>query len=105
MAVKKPVVSSGVGKELPYLFPAEQMERWPHLTEFLGCPYYDDGSKRKTGTLFIFVERGEVRIALNDRETGSTAWSGGEGFLEAMDNLNSSLGEDSLDWRQQKGKR
>ena len=88
-----------VGDELAASLPC----LWEHLSE----GRYPDGSNRKLSTLTLFCDAGVVKVCLNDRDQGLTAFASGPGLQGALVALEMGLAKDSLDWRkpQAPGKR
>lgn len=75
----------------------------PDLAEFLFCPVWpEDGSKRETGTVMIFVDDGRLKAVLTDRAQSLVAFLSVDQPLLLLDELNAQLGSDRLDWRVKK---
>lgn len=102
MALKKPEpqgggpsvspLPGGVSESaLPVLFPV--------LWEYLSGGQWEDGSRRETSTVTIFVEDGQVKLCLNDRELKRTTWSTGLTLEAAAEGLESRLRDDRAEWR------
>ena len=71
----------------------------PRLVEFLQEAKYEDGSARKTGTMTFFVEDGAVKLCLNDRDVGETAWVTAATIQDVLRLAEKGLEEGSLGWR------
>jgi len=71
----------------------------PALWEFLTLTRWEDGSPRETGTLFIFVEDGGLKVAVNDREGGLVAFLTSKTFKGLLEAVEKGIREDRLDWR------
>jgi len=71
----------------------------PGVWEMLSCSAYSDGSRRVLSTLLLFVDEGMVKVCLNDRDQGLTAWFSGETITSCLQGLEEALARDSLQWR------
>jgi hypothetical protein len=91
--VERPAGVVGIGALDP------QFMEMPCLWEYLTAEKWDDGSARQTSTLLFFVEDGRVKVCLNDRAAGRTAWATGTGFLDAMQSLEAALDGERVEWR------
>ena len=69
------------------------------LWEMLCSTRYPDGSPRASSTLLVFVESGQVKACLNDRDQGMSAWVTASSLWGALAALESGIQGDSLDWR------
>jgi hypothetical protein len=81
-----------------------ERDRFPHLVDWMTSVTFDDGSKRKTATLFVFCEGGVVKGCLNDRDTEEALWAEGIGFVDFLDTLETSLAAENVAWRAKTGK-
>lgn len=75
----------------------------PTLWGYLAEAEWDDGKARKTSTLTVFIEDGTVKLCLNDRDLGRTAWVTGHSLEDAIDGLELRLCDDSAEWRRSYG--
>lgn len=80
---------------------------WPELLAHLCDTTYLDGSKRQTCTLFVFVDDGVFKAALNDRDEDLTLWANGTSLTDLLNELEGLLGCDVPPWKakSQKGGR
>lgn len=82
---------------------------YPALWEWLTATSYDDGSPRQTSTLLIFVEDGQCKACLSDRDEDCSGWASGATLEGVMESLDARLTAGTLDWRakrkQQQGRR
>lgn len=69
------------------------------LVNYLVDTEFDDGSARRTSTLLVFVEDGVVKVCLNDRENGRSAWASGKTLRSALESLNAAVGSDCAEWK------
>lgn len=74
------------------------------LVEFLGESSWPDGAEREPGTVLICTGEGRWRVWLNDKGSGTAAWTSGSTLEEALFSAEKGLREDTLEWRQQKEK-
>jgi hypothetical protein len=71
----------------------------PHLHDHLTEQTWEDGKKRETSTLLVFVEGGMWKCRLNDRATKLSAWVSAESWESLIETVESSLKVGSLEWR------
>lgn len=100
---RKPIARSTPPAPPPKQPPAEgysELEsKWPILTAFLFDTTYEDGSSRTTASLSFFVDRGILKVSLNDKDLRRVAFLAVSGPMEAFDKLEVALDMDTLDWR------
>lgn len=75
------------------------VEAYPAIAEHLCCMAYEDGTKRQTSTVTLFVESGMLKMSLNDREEGRSLYVSSETFLGVVELLEVALMADSPPWR------
>lgn len=98
--------AQATGKSPEGTFPDKDVaKKFPRLAEYLAATLYDDGTRRETSTLSIFVEDGRLKVALNDRDEESSAYVTGDTLAGLLGALEEGLGDDSLDWRAWKGRK
>jgi len=101
MPLKKPV-PAGEAAEVQS-DPAASLEFFaglcPTLWAYLSDKRWEDGSARTTATMTMFVEDGQVKLCLNDRDGGRTAWSTSSSLEGAAYGLEDRLCKGTLDWR------
>jgi len=71
----------------------------PGVREMLVENRFPDGGARQTSTLLLFVEHGVVKVCLNDRDQGCSAWASGSSVGDCLEALEMGLQADSLQWR------
>jgi hypothetical protein len=76
---------------------------YPGLLEMLSSVKWPDGSRRASSTLLIFLDQGQAKLCLNDRDQGLTAWVSGSSISEALASLEASLQTERLEWRKPTG--
>lgn len=92
------VASASVGQDSVF---SEMPGLWAHISE----SRYPDGSPRQTSTVTVFVDAGVLKVCLNDRDNGLTAWGAGATLCDALHALEVGLQGDSLSWRSSAGQR
>lgn len=80
------------------------MGQYPTLWEFLTSSAYEDGSKRATGSMLLFVDMGVLKACLNDRDTGEVAFLSGPSLESLLARASNGLEDGSIEWRAGKGK-
>ena len=75
---------------------------FPNLFSYLTQDTWEDGSTRVTSTVLFFVERGELKCCLSDRDAQRSAFITGSDFQGLLEAVESGLEEDTLDWRQKR---
>jgi len=80
-----------------------EAEAWvrahPALWEYLTLEAFDDGTKRQTATVCLFVEDGFVKIALQDRQEGRSLWVSSPSPEGGFDALEAHLAQGTGEWR------
>lgn len=74
-------------------------KRFPALLEFLTLESWGEGLERVPGSLSVFVDQGQWKCCLSDRDAGLVAFvtaSEPDGLLQALEK---GLRGESLDWR------
>lgn len=99
MPVKKPVESSANGGGQGSVTEGMLPKKFPNLLAMLQDSKYDDGSARETSTLLVLAEGGMVKLCLNDRDLGRTAWTTATTLEDALASLESRLAKDQCEWR------
>lgn len=74
-------------------------EKYEAMHEFLALEKWEDGSDRETGTMSVFLDQGQWKARLCDRDGGLVAFVSSEGFTGLLDALEEGLRDGSLDWR------
>jgi hypothetical protein len=94
---KEMPLNGASARELPC---PDDFKECPNLWEFLTVQWWAEERKvRQTGTLLVFVEGGDRKIMLNDRDAGLMAFVtvlGDQGVLEAAE---AALDSPKTDWR------
>jgi len=75
-------------------------EKYEALHEYLCLTAWEDGSTRQTSTISLFVDNGQWKARLNDREDGLVAFVAADGFIALLEALESGLRDGTLDWRE-----
>lgn len=79
------------------------LEYHPALHEFFSLTQWDEKTKRKPGTMSLFVEDGRWKSFVNDKDANRFACISAGTFEELLETLERLLREDELEWRQNKG--
>jgi len=103
--LKKPSADSQGNRSLPSFSDDVMKRNYPALYEYLTSTTYPDGSKRETSTILVFVDDGQLKVCLNDRETSLMLWSSGESFEESLLVMDELLRSDNPPWRESKSKK
>ena len=81
------------------------MLKCPSLVEHLSAEQWDDGTPRERSTLTVFIEEGQFKLCLNDRNQGSSLFVASQSLREAVKALEKRLdGSQAADWRPWKRK-
>jgi hypothetical protein len=78
------------------------MGRLPALVEYLLSDKWDDGKVRVTSTLLLFVDQGEWKACLNDRDGGRVAFVTAGTVAGLLGALEEQLQAGSAEWRASK---
>ena len=103
MALRKRDVAVGANRQASALEPGSWGKLHPRLWEMLSLAQYDDGTARVLATLTIFTDAGCVKVCLNDRDQGLTAFASGASLEVALRALEAGLAADSLEWKASQG--
>jgi len=97
---KKPITSGipvgGTGK---FPTPPCLAERAPTLGHFLCDESWPDGEARQRSTLVIFVEDGNFKACLSDKDSNTSLWASCKSFDDLLEAMESRLTDDRPDWR------
>lgn len=77
----------------------EFTKRFPTLWEYLTLSTFDDGSSRKTSSLSVFTQDGDVKVILRDKDAGECLFVTADGVLAAFAVLELKLLDPQADWR------
>lgn len=75
------------------------MEGLPGIVEFMSITAYGDGQVRRTATLLVFLEDGQLKVCLNDRDAERSLWRSGTSLEDALLSVEIALQGDGCDWR------
>jgi hypothetical protein len=97
--MKKPVVAaSGPVSAVDHL-DSTFRTKMPSLHEFLTQETWEDGSRRETGTFFMFSSGLAWKAMLKCRASKRVAFVSGASLAELLSSLDAGLAADTLDWR------
>lgn len=102
MAMKRPKVDSNSRKKGKAFFDDAFAKQFPCLYEHLSEISWDDGEPRKTSTLFIFAEGGQVTICVGERNEDRSLWTGAETVQEALQAAEEALAVPLPLWREKR---
>jgi hypothetical protein len=71
----------------------------PAICEFLMLEEWEDGKARKTGSITLFGEEGQLKAWVNDKDGGRTACVSGATLRALLAAIEKQLPTDGLDWR------
>lgn len=71
----------------------------PTVVEYLALERYASGKPRERSTMSVFIEHGQVRLCLNDRDVGESMWVSGDSLEAALASLEKRLAGGSTEWR------
>lgn len=74
-------------------------QRYPQLWEHLTAVAYDDGSRRETSTLLLFMQDGSLKGMLRDKDGERCLWVAARSLIGVLEALEGQLGDDMADWR------
>lgn len=97
--LKKPVTTVD-GKVVAKKFSDPFMvEQCPLVLSYLVETQYEDGSARRTSTLTLFVDDGQLKASLNDRDNSRTAFVSADSLAELLEALECHLSDPTSPWR------
>jgi len=96
--MKKPDLSMQGSTHVPFQ-ESDWSEAYPTLWEWLTAEKFDDGTFRTTASLLIFVQSGELKACINDRQFSRSAFLTAATVESLLHTLDEKLEADSLDWR------
>lgn len=72
---------------------------YPAIWEYLAEPAKDARGQLVAATLTLFLEDGLVKLCLNDRASGATAWASAGTLADAVAQMEDRLADGSVEWR------
>lgn len=72
---------------------------FPHLAEFLTDDTFEGGAFRLPGTVLICSGEGRVRVWINDKAEGLTAWVSGSTVWDALCAADEAIYSADTEWR------
>jgi len=76
--------------------------QYPNLSAFLSQQEWEDGSTRQTGTMIIFVQDGQLKMCISDRDGQKNAFITAPTLQLLYDLAEMGLDDNALDWRTMK---
>lgn len=108
MAIEKPAKRAKEGSSSGSLGDEGSRKKYPTLIEWLEAETWADGTKRERSSIIVFVQDGEWRAGLLDKNTQQNLWVTSGDLQGLFKALETRLGDPAADWRPgrvQKGKR
>lgn len=75
---------------------------FPTLWHYMTQARWDDGTERRTSSITIFCDAGQLKCVLKDKETGLSLWAAGVSFESMFSVLEALLNDPTAVWRQDK---
>ena len=75
------------------------LKKFPTVLEYLADTKWEDGTEREASTLSVFVEDGQFKLALNDRDGKRSTYLTAGTLDMALASLEAALLRGSCDWR------
>jgi hypothetical protein len=76
----------------------------PTVCHFLASDTWPDGEVRERSTLVVFVEDGQFKVCLSEKNLNATLWATASSFAGLLEALEDRLTADAPDWRRQRPK-
>jgi len=73
---------------------------YPTLWSYLTQSRWDDGTDRKTSSVTVFCDGGQLKCVLKDKENGLSLWASGVSFESMFAVLEALLNDPTAVWRQ-----
>lgn len=80
-------------------------KQFPNLAAFISQSSWEDGSSRVTGTVTFLFDGGQVKAALNDRDSESGCFLSARTFTSLLGVCEEVCGGAPADWRSKAGNR
>lgn len=84
---------------IPVELACEWQKNWPVLWSYVFQETYPEGGYRNTSTILFFLERGFLKVCLNDRENNRSLFRTGDSVDACFDALEEALAGDTADWK------
>ncbi len=75
---------------------------YPVLWQYLTQSRWEDGTERKTSSVTMFYDAGQLKGVLKDRETSHALWAAGDGPESLFGVMEALLNDPTAVWRQDK---
>lgn len=90
---------SSVGVNGGQTSPEDMRTRSPRLARYMCDLVWGDGSKRTNSSLIVYVEGGQYKACLSDRDDDLSLWATSKTFEGILEVMEARLTEDVVDWR------
>lgn len=102
MAIQRRKAAAAAAEDGIAAMTSDVVSLWPNLAEFLTRLSWEDGAKRKTGTVMVLAEQGVWKCWIHDRDGLRSGWVSAGSLYDLVNVLETALGEDSVTWRDDK---
>jgi hypothetical protein len=105
LRMKRPSVHDALGKKKNVkAWPSGDnfAVRFPMLSKFLHDERWDDGTTRRTGTLLLFVEEGQLKACLSDRDGDCYVFISADSVDSLLKEADECADGESGDWRKKR---
>lgn len=75
------------------------VDNYPILAAYVTQERYPEGGFRQTSTLLFFVERGQLKVCLSDREGHRSLFRASNSIDGCLEALEQALANDTADWK------
>lgn len=99
MALARPDWSPKTKGRVRDLPPLPEWRPWPTLWAYLTDEEYSDGSPRERSTLTFFIEDGQPKACLSDRQEDRTLWVSASSLQDLIVRLEALLATGKAEWR------
>lgn len=99
VAVKKPIVRASGVVDTGAPSSGAFFSPFPLVWEMLTCDAYEDGAKRQRASILVICDGACLKLWLNDKDLGRSAWVSGESLEDALGSMEALIHNDSMPWR------
>lgn len=100
--LKKPTDTKKVGAAASSFSDKEFEKEFPYLAAFLLQTQWADKTERLPGTITVFVQDGQMKLCVNDRDMNRSAFVTAPTWAMLIQITEDKLSDDSLEWRTKK---
>lgn len=92
--VPRPAGSSAISLE-----PCSLSKLYPTVVEFLSSATWEDGTSRETGTITLLTHEGQLKAAVNDRGSSTSAFVSARSLTALLKAIEAGLAQGTLEFR------